>query len=254
MFGGRTLGFDDYEVCTMKRDLTSDPSTSLNERRARRLGSQMRFAAVVSLAALTLFRIPVVAAAEGAGKPDLAHAKQVVDTVCAACHGADGNSVAAVNPNLAGLGAEYITRQLQNFKSGVRPSAVMGAMGSNLTPEEMVALGIYYSSQKPKGGAAKDPTLLKSGQAVFRGGVAASGIPACSACHGPNGVGIPKNYPRLAGQHAEYTYAQLKAFSAGERGADKDGKDVQGRVMAAIAKKMSDDQMKALADYASGLR
>ena len=210
--------------------------------------------AAIFATALALGPISQVFAAEGATKPDLAHAKQIVDTVCAACHGADGTSVASANPNLAGQGAEYITRQLQNFKSGVRPSAVMGALVTSLTPEDMVALGIYFAQQKPKGGTARDPALVKTGQSLFRGGVAAVGIPACSSCHSPNGAGIPKNYPRLAGQHADYGYAQLKAFKAGERGADKDGKDGQGRIMAAIAHKMTDEQMKAVADYAAGLR
>jgi cytochrome c553 len=211
-------------------------------------------AATVSIATLALFQLPPAAAAEGAAKVDLARAKQIVDTVCAACHGADGNSVAPVNPNLAGQGAEYITRQLQHFKSGVRVNSMMTAMVGSLTPDDMVALGIYFSQQKPKGGTARDPALVKTGQSIFRGGVGAAGLPACSACHSPNGSGIPKNYPRLAGQHADYTSAQLKAFRTGERGADKDGKDVQGRIMRAIAQKMSDEQMKAVADYTAGLR
>jgi cytochrome c553 len=211
-------------------------------------------AATVSIVTLALFQWPSVAAAEGAAKVDLARAKQIVDSVCAACHGADGNSVAPVNPNLAGQGAEYITRQLQHFKSGMRANPVMGAMSASLTPEEMVALGAYFSQQKPKGGTAKDPALAMTGQALFRGGVAAAGLPACASCHGPTGAGIPRNYPRLAGQHADYAYAQLKAFKAGERGADKEGKDVQGRIMATIAQKMSDTQMKAAADYTAGLR
>ena len=211
-------------------------------------------AATISIATLAVFHLSPVAAAEGAAKIDLAHAKQIVDTVCAACHGADGNSVTPANPNLAGQGAEYITRQLQNFKSGLRTNPMMGAMVGNLTPDDTVALGIYFSRQTPKGGAARDPTLVKTGQSLFRGGLAASGLPACSSCHSPNGAGIPKNYPRLAGQHAEYSYAQLKAFKAGERGADKDDKDTQGRIMHAIAQKLSDEQMKAVADYTAGLR
>ena len=211
-------------------------------------------AATISIATLALIQLPPVAAAEGAAKVDLARAKQIVDSVCAACHGADGNSVASVNPNLAGQGAEYITRQLQHFQSGLRANPVMGAMSASLTPDEMVALGVYFSKQKPKGGTAKDPTLVKVGQSLYRGGVAAAGLPACASCHGPTGAGIPRNYPRLAGQHADYAYAQLKAFKAGERGADKDGKDVQGKIMAAIAQKMSDAQMKAVTDYTAGLR
>jgi cytochrome c553 len=211
-------------------------------------------AATVSIATLALFQLPPVAAAEGAAKVDLARAKQIVDTVCAACHGADGNSVASVNPNLAGQGAEYITRQLQHFKSGMRANPVMAAMSASLTSEEMVALGVYFSQQKPKGGTAKDPALANAGQSLYRGGVAAAGLPACASCHGPSGAGMPRNYPRLAGQHADYAYAQLKAFKAGERGADKAGKDVQGRIMATIAQKMSDTQMRAAADYTAGLR
>ncbi len=118
----------------------------------------------------------------------------------------------------------------------------------------MVALGVYFSQQKPKGGTAKDPALVKTGQSLFRGGVAATGLPACASCHSPNGAGIPRNYPRLAGQHADYAYAQLKAFKSGDRGADKDGKDAQGKIMAAIAQKMNDAQMKAVTDYTAGLR
>jgi cytochrome c553 len=211
-------------------------------------------AAAMSVPALALFPMSPVFAAEGAAKPDLTHAKQIVDTICAACHGADGNSVAAANPNLAGQGAEYITRQLQHFKSGVRANAIMAPMSATLTADDMVALGIYFSQQKPKGGVARDPALVKSGQSLFRGGVATAGLPACASCHSPTGAGIPKNYPRLAGQHAEYSYAQLKAFMAGERGADKEGKDTQGKIMATIAAKMTDEQMKAVADYTAGLR
>ena len=208
----------------------------------------------ISIAALALLPMSRVIAAEPATKPDLARAKQIAETVCAACHGADGNSAVTINPVLAGQGAEYITRQLQHFKSGVRVNSMMNAMVGSLTPDDMVALGIYFSQQKPKSGTAKDPALVKTGQSIFRGGVAAAGLPACSACHSPNGSGMPKNYPRLAAQHADYAYAQLKAFKAGERGADKDGKDVQGRIMRAIAQKMSDEQMKAVADYTAGLR
>jgi cytochrome c553 len=187
-------------------------------------------------------------------KPDLARAQTIVNQVCAACHGTDGNSPTPVNPNLAGQGAEYITLQLTHFKSGVRANPVMLGMASTLTADEMKALGVYFSQQKPKGLAAKDAALARAGQKLYRGGDAATGLPACAACHGPAGAGIPKRYPRLSGQHADYAYAQLKAFKAGERGADKEGKDVNGRVMAAVASRMTDAQMKALADYTAGLR
>jgi cytochrome c553 len=189
-----------------------------------------------------------------AAKPDTAKAQQIVTQVCAACHGADGNSVAPVNPNLAGQDADYITLQLAHFKAGIRVNPTMQAMAAPLSEDDMRALGAYFSQQKPKGLAARDPSLVKSAQQLWRGGDAANGIPACASCHSPTGAGIPKNYPRLAGQYADYTYAQLKAFKAGERGADPGGKDINGRVMNAIASKMSDAQMKAIADYAAGLR
>jgi len=187
-------------------------------------------------------------------KPDLAKAQTIASQVCAACHGTDGNSPSPANPNLAGLPAEYITGQLAHFKSGIRANPVMLGMSAGLSPADMAALGAYYAQQKPKGLNAKDPELVKVGQALYRGGDAARGIPACASCHGPSGAGIPKSYPRLAGQHGDYTYAQLKAFKAGERGADKEGKDLNGRIMAAVAAKLSDTQMKALAEYTTGLR
>jgi cytochrome c553 len=189
-----------------------------------------------------------------AEKPDLARAQTIVKEVCSACHGQDGNSATAVNPSIAGQPAEYITRQLGNFRSGLRVNPVMQGMAATLTPTEMKGLGLYFSQQKPKGLAARDVALVTAGQRLYRGGDAASGIPACAACHGPEGAGVAKNYPRLAGQYPDYVYAQLKAFKAGERGADKDGKDVNGRIMVTVATRMSDGQMKAVAEYASGLR
>lgn len=208
------------------------------------------------LAAVVLTAWPAAAAVaqNPPAKPDLAKAQGIVKEVCSACHGPDGNSVAPVNPNLAGMPAQYITLQLMHFKAGVRVNPVMQGMAASLAPEDMKLLGTFFSGQRPKGLAAKDASVLKAGQALYRGGDAGAGIPACAACHSPDGSGVPKNYPRLAGQYAEYTYAQLKAFKAGERGADKDGKDVNGRIMAAIAARMTDAQMKAVAEYTSGLR
>lgn len=193
-------------------------------------------------------------AQEAAGKPDLAKAQTIVNQVCAACHAADGNSPTAVNPNLAGQPAAYIALQLAHFKAGIRVNPVMQGMAASLSPEDMKALGAYFSGQKPKPMAAKDASVVPAGQKLYRGGDAAAGIPACAGCHAPDGSGLPKNYPRLAGQYADYAYAQLKAFKARERGADSAGKDVNGRVMAAVAAKMSDAQMKAAAEYVSGLR
>ena len=209
-----------------------------------------RFAAVVALV------LPAVAAAQetAPAKIDVAKAQQTATQVCAACHGPDGNSATPANPNLAGQHADYITLQLAHFKAGIRVNAIMQGMVANLSDDDMRALGAYFSQQKPKGLTAKDPALVKIAQKIYRGGDQASELPACAACHSPTGAGIPKNYPRVAGQYADYTYIQLKAFKTGERGADKAGKDANGRIMGAIAAKMSDDQMKAVADYMAGLR
>ncbi len=193
-------------------------------------------------------------AQQPAAKPDLAKAQTTATQICVACHGADGNSPTPVNPSIAGMPAEYISTQLAHFKSGLRVNPIMQGMAAPLTPDDMKALGLYFSQQKPKGLAAKDAELVQAGQKLYRGGDSAAGVPACAACHAPDGAGVPKNYPRLAGQHPDYTYTQLKAFKAGERGMDPDGKDVNGRIMATIASRMSDAQMKAAAEYVSGLR
>ena len=187
-------------------------------------------------------------------KADLAKAQQIVETVCAACHGADGNSPTPVNPSLAGQHADYISLQLSHFKSGIRSNAVMAGMVANLTPEDMKALGAFFARQKPKGLAAKDPALVSAGQKLYRGGNAANAVPACAGCHAPAGGGIPTRYPRLSGQHADYTFVQLQAFKAGTRGMDKEGKDANGRVMAQIAGRMSEADMRAVAEYTTGLR
>jgi cytochrome c553 len=213
-----------------------------------------RYALFAATAVLSIAAAAQEATQGAVAKPDLAKAGQIATQVCAACHGADGNSAAAANPNLAGQGADYITLQLMHFKAGVRVNATMQAMAATLSDADMKALGIYFSRQKPKGLGAKDPALVKAGQKLWRGGDEATAVPACAACHSPTGVGIPRNYPRLAGQYADYIDAQLKAFQSGTRGADPGGKDVNGRIMTSIAHDMTDAQMKAVADYAAGLR
>lgn len=213
-----------------------------------------RYAFVAATAVMSTVASAQEAAKAAPAAPDLDRAKQIATTICAACHGADGNSAVPANPNLAGQIADYITLQLMHFKAGIRVNATMQAMAATLSDADMQALGVYFSQQKPKGLAAKDAALVKSGQRLWRGGNAATDVPACAGCHSPTGVGIPKNYPRLAGQYGDYVYAQLKAFKSGERGADKAGKDVNGRIMGTIASNMTDDEMKAVADYAMGLR
>jgi cytochrome c553 len=186
-----------------------------------------------------------------AGKVDLAKAQQIVSQVCAACHGNDGNSVASANPSLAGQPAQYIALQLQHFKSGIRPNPIMAGMSAALTPEDMTALGAYFSQQKPKGSVAKNRDLADKGQKIYRGGRANDALPACSACHAPDGAGMPAQYPRLSGQSSDYVYDQLKKFKSGERG--NNDKDASGRIMTAVAARLSDEDMHALAEYTAGL-
>jgi cytochrome c553 len=188
------------------------------------------------------------AAAEASFRGDAAKAQATATQVCAACHGADGNSMIPANPILAGQVADYTAKQLANFKSGERKVAVMMGMAAGITPEDMKNLGAYYAQQKPKARAAKDADLAKQGQAIYRGGIASKGIAACASCHSPNGAGMPAQYPRLAGQYAEYTIAQLQAFRSGERANDPN------RMMRTIAANLSDQEMKAVAEYLAGLR
>lgn len=179
--------------------------------------------------------------------------QQIASQVCAGCHGADGNSTIPVNPVLAGQHAEYITKQLMNFKArdnmpAERSSPVMAAMVVPLSLDDMKNLGAYYTIQNPKPGAAKDKTLAEQGKRIYRGGNIDSGVPACASCHSPNGAGIPPLYPRLAGQHAEYTVAQLRAFRTEQRANDLNS------VMRGIVTRMSEKEMRAVAEFISGLR
>jgi cytochrome c553 len=203
--------------------------------------------------------MPLAALAGEAAKPaapaaDPARAQQLVSQVCAACHGADGNSPSSANPNLAGQPADYITLQLAHFKAGIRQSPIMQPLAAGLSEADMRALGAFFAQQKPKGLTTKDAASVKVAQPLYRGGDGENGVPACASCHSPDGSGIPKNFPRVGGQHADYTYAQLQAFKMGQRGNDKEGKDVNGRIMVTIASRLSDAQMKAVADYLAGLR
>jgi cytochrome c553 len=213
----------------------------------------MRTALLLIAACVAVGPLVPLRAEESSGKPDLARAQQLITTRCAACHGADGNSAAPANPSLAGQHAEYISLQLSHFKDKVRDNAVMASMAADLAPEDIRALGAYFAQQKPKGLMARDASLVAAGRKLYRGGNASTGVPACAACHAPTGVGIPARYPRLSGQYAEYTLAQLQAFKSGQRGMDKEGKDVNGRIMAQIAGRMSEPEMRAVADYAAGL-
>ena len=192
-------------------------------------------------------------AAEPPFKGDAAKAQGMVNQVCAACHAADGNSQIAVNPKLAGQIPEYLYKQLTNFKAAAgkkaeRDNPVMAGMVAGLSPEDMRNLAAHYAGQAAKPGAAKSKDLVALGQKVYRGGIASKGVAACASCHGPNGAGMPAQYPRLSGQHAEYVEAQLKAFRSGERANDP------GSMMRGVAEKLSDREIQAAADYIAGLR
>jgi cytochrome c553 len=193
------------------------------------------------------------AAAQGAAKPDMAKGEQVAKQVCAACHSGDGNSAVAANPKLAGQIPEYLHKQLVNFKpqggkKAERDNAVMAGMVASLSDGDMRDVAAYYASQKLRPAAAASKELAAQGQKLWRGGNAANSVPACSGCHGPDGAGIPSQFPRLSGQFAEYVESQLKLFRAGGRANDPNG------MMRGVAARMSDQEMKAVAEYAAGLR
>jgi cytochrome c553 len=185
------------------------------------------------------------AAPAPAAKPDLEKGKQVAATVCAACHGPDGNSPTPVNPVLAGQHAEYIAAQLAAFKAGTRVNPIMTGMSSMLTPDDMRNVGAWFASQTPKPSAAKDKELAARGQQIWRGGIKQGNVPACAGCHGAAGAGIPTQYPRLAGQYSELTLAWLKGYASGTRAHP---------TMAGVASRMTEADMKAVAEYIAGLR
>jgi len=172
--------------------------------------------------------------------------EETATTVCAACHGADGNSVISLNPKLAGQHSEYLYKQLSEFKEGKRVNAVMSGMVANLSPEEMQGLAAYYASQSLKLAKAKANGAGSLGEKIYRGGIASTKVPACAACHGANGEGMPKRFPSLSGQHTDYTVQQLRTFRTGER--------ANAPMMQVISSKMTEAEMQAVADYIQGLR
>jgi cytochrome c553 len=187
-------------------------------------------------------------AAETKG-PDLAAGQKIANQVCAACHGANGQSAIAANPHLAGQHADYLYKQLADFKANKeRKNAIMMSMAQPLSADDMKAVAAHYAAQKPKPGAAANKDIVPLGQKIYRGGNAATGVPACSGCHGPRGSGIPAQYPRIAGQFADYTVTQLKAFRSMDRANDPN------QMMRAIAARMTDQEIAAVAEYLSGLQ
>ena len=207
----------------------------------------MKLLAPLMLAAL--LAAPAIAAAQDAkapAKPDLAKGEAKYTQVCAACHGADGNSGIPANPKLAGQHPQYLLKQLQEFKSSKRNNAVMTGFAAMLSDDDMKNISAWLAAQKAKPGFAKDKDLVALGERIYRGGIPDRQIAACAGCHSPNGAGIPAQYPRMSGQHADYTEAQLTAFRAGAR-----SNSVQ---MNQVAAKMNDREIKAVSDYIAGLR
>jgi cytochrome c553 len=179
-------------------------------------------------------------------KPDLAKGEASFGAVCAACHGADGNSASPAYPKLAQQHPEYLVKQLQEFKSGKRNNAIMKGFASALSDEDMKNVSYWLSSQKAKPGFASDKELVSAGERIYRGGIADRQVPACAGCHSPNGAGIPSQYPRLSGQHGDYAVAQLTAFREGVR--------KNNLQMSQVAAKLNDREIKAVSDYIAGLR
>jgi hypothetical protein len=220
-------------------------STSLSMRPVSR--SRILATAMVGLV------IPFAALAQDkpAAKPDLKRGQELANSICAACHGVDGNSTIATNPKLSGQDTAYLLKQLNDYAKpagdkSARVNSIMAGILGSISAADRLHVAAYYASQPHKPGVARSRDTLELGQRIYRAGVPERGVPACGGCHSPSGAGIPAQYPRLAGQHAEYTVAQLKAFHDGTR---------RNNVpMAQIAARLSDAEMNAVADYAAGLR
>jgi cytochrome c553 len=185
-------------------------------------------------------------APKAAAKADPAKGAASYAPVCAACHGPDGNSMVPANPKLAQQHPEYLNKQLQEFKSGKRANPIMMGMVAALSDEDMKNISAWLSTQKAASGTSSDKNLVALGERIYRGGIADRQIAACAGCHSPNGAGIPAQYPRLSGQHADYTAAQLTAF--------RDGVRLNSLQMTQVASKLNDREIKAVADYIAGLR
>jgi cytochrome c553 len=205
-----------------------------------------RLAVAVAFASTIGTAVAADAAAKAPAKPDAAKGQATATAVCAACHTFDGSRGTPANPILAGQHPEYIVKQLQEFKAGKRENAIMKGFASALSDEDMRNVAAFYASKQAKPGFAKSKELVALGEKIYRGGIADRNVPACAGCHAPNGLGIPVQYPRLAGQHADYTEAQMLAF--------RDGVRKNNAIMTGVAAKMNDREIKAVSDYIAGLQ
>jgi cytochrome c553 len=186
------------------------------------------------------------AAPAKAAKPDLAKGEASFGAICVACHGVDGNSGLPAYPKLAQQHPQYLVKQLQEFKSDKRSNPIMKGFATALSEDDMKNIAYWVATKKSSEGAAKEKQLVSLGERIYRGGIADRQVPACAGCHSPNGAGIPAQYPRLSGQHADYAVAQLTAF--------RDGVRNNSLQMTQVAAKLNDREIKAVADYIAGLR
>ena len=199
----------------------------------------------VATFAVAITQVANAAEAKPAFKPDLAKG-QASAAVCAACHTNDGSRGSPAYPILQGQHPEYLVKQLTEFKAGKRANAIMQGMAAALSEDDMKNIAAFYAGKEAKPGFAKNKELVSVGEKIYRGGIADRSIPACAGCHSPSGAGIPAQYPRLGGQHADYTVAQLTAFRGGVR--------KNSAPMTGIAAKLNDNEIKAVSDYVAGLR
>ena len=217
--------------------------------------SHQKYAAMKSLASVVAsVAFPMLLAmstASGAAEPVKPAAKadlakgQATSAICISCHTADGSRGTPTYPILQGQHPEYLAKQLTEFKAGIRANAIMSGMAAALTEDDMKNVSAFYAGKQAKAGFAKSKDTVALGEKIYRGGIADRSIPACAGCHSPTGAGIPAQYPRLAGQHADYVEAQLVAFRGGVR---KNSVPMTG-----VAAKLNDREIKAVADYIAGL-
>ena len=212
----------------------------------------MLYRVVLPLLVLT-FNTAQAQEAKTTPKPDATRGKATATAVCAACHNADGNSSIAVNPKIAGQHYDYLLKQMKDFKAAgdkpaARPNPVMAGMVGNLSEDQMKDLAAYFAAQKQSDNTAKNKATVELGKKLYRAGDQSKGLAACASCHGPAGSGMPAQYPRISGQHAEYIEAQLKAFRDGGRANDPN------KMMRMVTLKMTDAEIKAVSDYVAGLR
>lgn len=184
--------------------------------------------------------------APAAKKPDLAKGSATFAATCVACHAADGNSTVPLQPKLAQQHPEYLIKQLKEYKAGTRKDPVMAGFAKTMSDDDIRNVAYWLASQKQKPGEARNGDTLALGERIYRGGIADRKIAACAGCHSPNGAGIPAQYPRLGGQHADYIATQLNHFRSGQRN--------NSQPMTDVAAKMNDAEIKAVSDYIAGLR